>query len=68
MKKMLSIFVMMLGWLMAGLLALVMNNMLKDEEIASRYISELEEIVEANGDCAADFCDSCTDYHKIWGD
>lgn len=59
---------MILGWLMAGLMALVMNNMLKDEEIAAKYISELEGVIEANGDCAADCCDACADYHNIFGD
>lgn len=53
---------------MAGLMALVMNNMLKDEEIAAKYISELEGVIEANGDCVADCCDACTDYHNIFGD
>ena len=49
-------------------LCILLGIIKEDMSVAHDYIRELEEVVEANGDCAADCCDKCIDYHKVWGD
>lgn len=68
MKKTVEMFVSMFGWVMFVVMLFVVGNMLQDEKIAMRYVSELESVVEADGSLAADCCDTCVDYHNIFGD
>lgn len=57
-----------LGWVLFLVMAFVVNNMLKDDQVAKEYIRQLEYVVEADGSDAADCCDACLDYHNIFGD
>lgn len=49
-------------------LCILLGIIKKDMTIAHDYIRELEDVIEADGSCAADCCDKCIDYHKAWGD
>lgn len=57
-----------LGWMLFIIMVVIVSNMLQDEKIAMKYISELESVVEADGSLAADVADHCVDYHNIFGD
>ena len=68
MKKTVEMLVSMFGWVMFVVMLFVVGNMLQDEKIAMKYVSELESVVEADGSLAADYCDTCVEYHNIFGD
>ena len=57
-----------LGWVLFIIMVVIVSNMLQDEKIAMKYVSELESVVEADGSLAADYCDTCVEYHNIFGD
>ena len=57
-----------LGWVLFIIMVVIVSNMLQDEKIAMKYVSELESVVEADGSLAADCCDTCVEYHNIFGD
>ena len=58
----------LLGWVMFIIMVVIVSNMLQDEKIAMKYVSELESVIEADGSLAADVADHCIDYHNIFGD
>ena len=68
MKKTVEMLVSMFGWVMFVVMLFIVGNMLKDEKIAMKYVSELESAIEADGSLAADVADHCIDYHNIFGD
>ena len=68
MKKTVEMLVSMFGWVMFVVMLFVVGNMLQDEKIAMKYVSELESAIEADGSLAADCCDTCVEYHNIFGD
>ena len=58
----------LLGWVLFVIMVVIVSNMLQDEKIAMKYISELESVVESDGSLAADCCDTCVEYHNVFGD
>lgn len=67
MKYIFSVVCSMLGWVMFAVMLIIIGNMLQDEKIAMKYINELESAIEADGSLAADCCDTCVEYHNIFG-
>ena len=57
-----------LGWVLFIIMVVIVSNMLQDERIATEYVKELESVIEADGSLAADCCDTCVEYHNIFGD
>lgn len=68
MKNVFSFVGSMLGWVMFAVMLIIIGNLVQDEKIAMKYISELESAIEADGSLAADCCDTCVEYHNIFGD
>ena len=68
MKKTVEMLVSMFGWVMFVVMLFIVGNMSHDERIATEYVKELESVIEADGSCVADCCDTCVEYHNIFGD
>ena len=63
-----EMLVSMFGWVMFVVMLFIVGNMSHDERIATEYVKELESVIEADGSLAADCCDTCVEYHNIFGD
>ena len=68
MKTLFNNLFFLLGWVLFIIMVVIVSNMLQDEKIAMKYINELESVVESDGSCVADCCDTCVEYHNIFGD
>ena len=68
MKTLFNNLFFLLGWALFIIMVVIVSNMLQDEKIAMKYINALESVVESDGSLAADCCDTCVEYHNIFGD